>query len=133
MIPDAGLDAEGRMTVDLGARTFVAEIDPGFRLRLRDTNGNLRDALPKPAEGESPLFTEARRMFTSGKKQIRSIGRSAISGTLRTPAGDTTNIGGKESGRNPSRAVTVDAADSHQSIDKPGAQPHSSRFNAGRM
>ncbi|MEZ5362335.1 MAG: DUF4132 domain-containing protein [Bryobacterales bacterium] len=76
MVPDAGLDSAGRLTLDFGARSFVAELDPGFRLQVRDEEGKLRKDLPKPAKADDEEHAnQARQSFSAAKKQIRTVVR----------------------------------------------------------
>jgi hypothetical protein len=74
MVPDAGLDEHGRLLLDFGARRFVAELDPAFRLQVRDSEGRLRRDLPKPGKSDDETAAaEARQAFARAKKQIRGV------------------------------------------------------------
>ena len=94
MIPDAGLNQQGRLFLDYGRRSFTVELDPGLRLQVRGEDGRPRVAPPKPAKGDDPAAAErARKSFSSAKKQIRAVEReqtarlfSAMCSERRWPA-----------------------------------------------
>lgn len=76
MVPDAGLDGHGRMVLDFGARRFVAELDPGLRLQVRDESGDLRKDLPKPGVRDDPNLAEAaRKQFGKARRLLRVVGK----------------------------------------------------------
>lgn len=74
MVPDGGLDRAGRLELDFGKRSFVVELDPGFRLLVVDDKGKRLKDLPKPGSNDDPVRAEAaRKEFLAAKKQVRAV------------------------------------------------------------
>lgn len=74
LVPTCGLDAEGRMHLDFGARSFFALLGPDLTLALFDSNGKPRASIPKPAKGDdTERAAAASDLFKSAKKQLKDM------------------------------------------------------------
>jgi len=79
MVPDGGLDAEGRLELDFGSRRFVAELDPGYRLQVRGEDGKLYKDLPQAAKQDDPQRAkESRQLFSKAKREVRAVVKEQI-------------------------------------------------------
>ena len=58
-LPDAGLDAEGKLVLDFGPRQFIARLDDDAELVLEDGSGSEIKALPAPGKTDNAEFAAA--------------------------------------------------------------------------
>ena len=80
-LPDAGLDAQGKLVLDFGPRRFVARLADDAEVVLEDESGNPLKALPSPNKSDDPaLAAAAKKRLTELKKQVKEIGKNV---TLR--------------------------------------------------
>ena len=70
LVPDFGLDADGRTRLDFGDKQFIVGFDELLRTVVFDADGKPRKSLPKPS-GE-PGIAEAAR-FAALKKDVRQV------------------------------------------------------------
>lgn len=76
VVPDCELDERGRRVFDLGARRFEFVLGPEMKPMLRDGEGKLRDALPKPgAKDDAARAEQALEDWKLMKKQIKEVAR----------------------------------------------------------
>jgi hypothetical protein len=76
-IPDAGLDAQGKLILDFGPRRFVARLADDARVLLEDESGNSLKALPSPNKSDDPtLAAAAKKRLTELKKQVKEVVKS---------------------------------------------------------
>ncbi|GAA2450385.1 hypothetical protein GCM10010191_80360 [Actinomadura vinacea] len=74
LVPDFGLDAEGAMTLDYGARRFRVGFDEQLRPYVIDDAGKHRKSLPKPGpKDDAEIAVPAHQRFTELKKGVRAI------------------------------------------------------------
>ncbi|WP_430784048.1 DUF4132 domain-containing protein [Actinoplanes sp. G11-F43] len=91
LVPDFGLDADGTTTLDYGSRRFRVGFDEQLVPFVTDETGRRLRALPKPS---SPEAEEARKRFTTLKKDVRSVAadqmrrleQAMVNGRRWTPA-----------------------------------------------
>ncbi|MGC4113872.1 MAG: DUF4132 domain-containing protein [Myxococcales bacterium] len=73
-IPDAGLDATGRLRIDYGERRFTARLDHHLRLSLADAEDGALKSLPEARKGEDEeKVKQARAAYSRSKKQIETV------------------------------------------------------------
>lgn len=53
-VPDLGLDARARLTLDFGPRTFEVRMDDHFQPVVHDARGKVLKTLPKPGANDEP-------------------------------------------------------------------------------
>jgi hypothetical protein len=76
-LPDAGLDAQGKLVLDFGPRRFIARLSSDAEILLEDESGNALKALPSPNKSDNPaLAVAAKKRFTELKKQVKEIGKN---------------------------------------------------------
>ncbi|WP_125802201.1 DUF4132 domain-containing protein [Actinoplanes sp. ATCC 53533] len=79
IVPDLGLDADGRTTVDYGPRQFTVGFDEQFAPRFTDQHGAPLARLPRPvATDDQELAPAAYRRFAELKKDVRSVAGERI-------------------------------------------------------
>ncbi|MGQ4485109.1 DUF4132 domain-containing protein [Streptomyces sp. SAS_281] len=79
LVPDLGLDADGRTVVDYGGRTFTVGFDEQLRPYVQDGDGKLRKDLPKPGAKDDPELAPAeRKRFLALKKEVRAIASDQV-------------------------------------------------------
>jgi hypothetical protein len=76
ILPDCGLDAEGRRSFDYGPRKFDLVLDEQLLPALRSADGRRMTTLPKPnAKDDATLSAEARATWKIAKTQIAQTAR----------------------------------------------------------
>ena len=74
VVPDCGLDADGRRTFSFGPRSFEFVLGDDLKAQVRDAAGKVRTNLPKPGAkddaAEAEAATEAWKLL---KKQIKDV------------------------------------------------------------
>lgn len=79
IVPDFGLDADGRTTVDYGRRQFTVGFDEQFAPRFTDQHGAPLARLPRPvAADDQELAPAAYRRFAELKKDVQSVAGERI-------------------------------------------------------
>ncbi len=83
VVPDAGLDSRGRLTLTLGARTVVVELDetltPVVREQTADGLGPRTTALPRPNRTDDPVLAKtARATFAAFKGDVAAIAQRTM-------------------------------------------------------
>ncbi|MDR7275626.1 DUF4132 domain-containing protein [Catenuloplanes atrovinosus] len=79
LVPDFGLDARGRLTLDYGPRRFEVGFDEQLKPYVVDDDGSRRKDLPKPgARDDEALATAAYRTFAGLKKDVRTVAADLI-------------------------------------------------------
>jgi predicted DNA-binding WGR domain protein len=79
LVPDFGLDARGRLTLDYGPRRFVVGFDEHLRPYVVDDDGMRRKDLPKPgARDDETLATAAYKTYAGLKKDVRTVAADLI-------------------------------------------------------
>jgi len=74
IIPDCGLDAQGRRVFDYGPRQFSFALGPELQPRLRDAAGKVLTGLPKASQKDDPTKVEvATSDWALLKKQIAAV------------------------------------------------------------
>ncbi|MBA9001678.1 DUF4132 domain-containing protein [Thermomonospora cellulosilytica] len=74
LTPDLGLDADGTVTLDYGARRFVMGFDDRLTPYVEDEQGRRRKALPKPAAKDDPeRAAAAKQRFAELRKGARDL------------------------------------------------------------
>lgn len=76
VVPDCGLDERGRRVFDFGPRQFHFALGADLKPMLRDSEGKLRDNLPKPSsKDDATLAAASERDWKELKKQIREVAK----------------------------------------------------------
>ncbi|WP_433796661.1 DUF4132 domain-containing protein [Actinoplanes sp. CA-252034] len=79
LVPDFGLDAQGRLTLDYGPRRFVVGFDEQLRPYVVDDDGMRRKDLPKPgARDDETLAPAAYKTLAGLKKDVRTVAAGLI-------------------------------------------------------
>jgi hypothetical protein len=79
LVPDFGLDARGRLTLDYGPRRFVVGFDEQLKPYVVDDDGMRRKDLPKPgARDDETLATAAYQRYAGLKKDVRTVAADLI-------------------------------------------------------
>ncbi|WP_426513370.1 DUF4132 domain-containing protein [Dactylosporangium sp. McL0621] len=74
IVPDLGLDADGRVVLDYGPRRFTVGFDEQFQPAITDQKGARLARLPRPAAADdAELAPAAQRRFTELKKDVKTI------------------------------------------------------------
>jgi hypothetical protein len=74
LVPDLGLDADGRLTLDYGPRRFTVGFDEQLKPAVSDENGKARKSLPKPGVKDDPdLASAAYKRFADLRKDVREV------------------------------------------------------------
>lgn len=72
-IPSAGLDENGEMTLDYGARQFSARLGDDLELVLRNSEGKILSSLPDPRTGDDEeRAKEAKKLLSASRKELKS-------------------------------------------------------------
>ncbi|QNK70287.1 DUF4132 domain-containing protein [Variovorax sp. PAMC26660] len=79
-VPDLGLDARARLSLDFGARSFEVRMDDNFQPVLRDSAGKLLKALPKPNASDD---TGKAAAATTQLKELRKLAKTVASAQLK--------------------------------------------------
>jgi hypothetical protein len=78
-LPDAGLDAEGKLVLDYGPRKFAARLDDDAEIELTDESGDSIKSLPAPKQSDDPELAEkAKKRFSELKKQVKAIRKRVV-------------------------------------------------------
>lgn len=73
LVPDMGLDADGRKVLDYGPRRFVVGFDESLKPFVEE-DGRRRPALPKPSAKDDPERAPAAyALFSALKKDVRTV------------------------------------------------------------
>nr|WP_329610978.1 DUF4132 domain-containing protein [Leptospira santarosai] len=76
VIPDCGLDEEGKREFDFGPRKFQFVLGPDLKPMVKDEDGKIKDDLPKPnSKDDSDSANASVEEWKLMKKQIREIGK----------------------------------------------------------
>ncbi|MBE8400161.1 DUF4132 domain-containing protein [Leptospira borgpetersenii] len=76
VIPDCGLDEQGKREFDFGPRKFQFVLGPDLKPMIKDEDGKLKDDLPKPnSKDDSDLANASVEEWKLMKKQIREVGK----------------------------------------------------------
>lgn len=95
IVPDCGLDGDGRRTFDYGPRSFDFVLGPDMKPRIRDESGKLRSAPPKAAARDDADKAAAaladwklvrKQVADVAKLQALRLERAMISGRVWTVA-----------------------------------------------
>ncbi|GAA1551607.1 hypothetical protein GCM10009678_38140 [Actinomadura kijaniata] len=79
LVPDFGLDADGRLVLDYGPRRFTVGFDERLKPFVRDEDGRPRTALPKPGvKDDETLAGDAYQRFAALKKDVRTVAADQI-------------------------------------------------------
>ncbi|WP_157995851.1 DUF4132 domain-containing protein [Thermomonospora amylolytica] len=74
LMPDLGLDADGTVTLDYGARRFVMGFDDRLTPYVEDEQGRRRKTLPKPTAKDDPeRAAAAKQRFAELRKGARDL------------------------------------------------------------
>ncbi|MFY9259447.1 MAG: DUF4132 domain-containing protein [Gallionella sp.] len=78
-VPALGLDEQGKLLLDFGARQFVLRFNETLQPLLQETNGKLIKTLPKPnAKDDQGCAKLATSLFQDVKKQAKSVASMQI-------------------------------------------------------
>ncbi|MDQ3625354.1 MAG: DUF4132 domain-containing protein, partial [Verrucomicrobiota bacterium] len=73
-IPVAGLDEDGVLELDFGARQFTARLNEKLELTLFAPNGEPIQTLPDPRrDDDEPKAAEAKKQLGAAKKELKSV------------------------------------------------------------
>lgn len=76
IIPDCGLDEDGRRVFDFGTRKFTFALDADLKPQIRDEAGKLKSDLPKPIKTDDPQLAEQSVIeWKLIKKQVREVAK----------------------------------------------------------
>ncbi|WP_229075180.1 DUF4132 domain-containing protein [Actinoplanes sp. DH11] len=79
IVPDLGLDADGRTVLDYGPRRFTVGLDEQLRPWITAGDGRRLSRLPKPAAADDPaLAPAAYARFAGLKKELKQVGGDRI-------------------------------------------------------
>ncbi|WP_166875081.1 DUF4132 domain-containing protein [Massilia mucilaginosa] len=79
LAPDLGLDAQGTLLLDFGARAFMVGFDEALKPCVRDANGKRLPDLPKPNKRDDAALADAAvNRFKLLKKDARSIAAQQV-------------------------------------------------------
>ncbi|WP_433472451.1 DUF4132 domain-containing protein [Spirillospora sp. CA-142024] len=79
LVPDLGLDAAGTLVLDYGPRRFTVGFDERLTPFVRDEDGTVRKALPRPGDDDDPeLAPIAYKRFTDLKKDVRTAASAQL-------------------------------------------------------
>ncbi|GAA1596015.1 DUF4132 domain-containing protein [Actinoplanes couchii] len=74
IVPDLGLDADGRARLDYGPRQFTVGFDEQLQPWVADADGRRLARLPRPSTGDDPeLAPAAQRRFIEMRKEARAV------------------------------------------------------------
>ncbi|MFP5393272.1 MAG: DUF4132 domain-containing protein, partial [Gammaproteobacteria bacterium] len=73
-IPTGGLDADGTLRLDCGARAYTAALDGQMKVVLRNPDGKVVSALPEPRQDDDPAqYKEAKQQVSLCKKEVKQV------------------------------------------------------------
>ncbi|GIF39616.1 DUF4132 domain-containing protein [Actinoplanes xinjiangensis] len=75
ILPDFGLDADGRTTLDYGSRRFTVGFDEQLQPWIADATGRRLTRLPRPTDDVS---TAAHKRFAEMKKEAKTVGADRV-------------------------------------------------------
>lgn len=76
IVPDCGLDEQGRRTFDYGPRQFEFVLGEGMKSMVRDASGKVRTSPPKPgAKDDAALAEQAREDWKLLRKQVGDVAK----------------------------------------------------------
>ncbi|EMY79558.1 leucine rich repeat protein [Leptospira weilii serovar Ranarum str. ICFT] len=76
VVPDCGLDEQGKREFDFGPRKFQFVLGPDLKPMVKDEEGKIKDDLPKPnSKDDADLANASVEEWKLMKKQIREIGK----------------------------------------------------------
>jgi len=76
IIPDCGLDEDGRRVFDFGTRKFTFVLDSDLKPQIRDEVGKLKSDLPKPTKSDDTQLSEQALLeWKLIKKQVREVAK----------------------------------------------------------
>ncbi|EMJ92678.1 DUF4132 domain-containing protein [Leptospira alstonii] len=76
VVPDCGLDEQGKREFDFGSRKFQFVLGPDLKPMIKDEEGKIKDDLPKPnSKDDADLANASVEEWKLMKKQIREIGK----------------------------------------------------------
>lgn len=79
VVPDCGLDEDGKREFNFGPRKFHFVFGPDMKPMIKDEDGKIKDDLPKPnSKDDSDLANTSVEEWKLMKKQIREIGKIHI-------------------------------------------------------
>ncbi|GAB2584957.1 hypothetical protein GCM10027168_17180 [Streptomyces capparidis] len=79
LVPDFGLDRDGRLVLDYGPRSFTAGFDEQLKPYVTDGGGKRLKNLPKPGAKDDPeLAPAAHARFAALKKDVRTVAADQI-------------------------------------------------------
>lgn len=79
-VPDLGLDARARLTLDFGPRSFEVRMDDHFQPVVHDAKGKPLKALPKPGANDEPGKAAT---ATTQLKELRKLARTVATTQVR--------------------------------------------------
>ncbi|SDL25306.1 protein of unknown function [Glycomyces sambucus] len=88
LVPDVELDADGRMALDFGPRSFTVGFDEQLKPYVIDPKGKARRSLPRPAAGDDPeAAAAAAARFDRLKRGLKSVGTEQVGRLERAMTG----------------------------------------------
>ncbi|WP_170157123.1 DUF4132 domain-containing protein [Roseimicrobium gellanilyticum] len=73
-IPTAGLDEQGLLELDYGARQFQARLDADLNLTLADPDGKTIKSLPEPRKDDhEELAAAAKKQLATSRKELKQV------------------------------------------------------------
>ncbi|MBQ0977462.1 DUF4132 domain-containing protein [Micromonospora sp. M61] len=79
IVPDLGLDADGRTILDYGPRRFTVDLDEQLQPWIAASDGRRLSRLPRPAATDDPVLAPAAyARFADLKKEVKQIGGDRI-------------------------------------------------------
>jgi hypothetical protein len=79
LVPDLGLDRDGRTTIDYGPRAFTVGFDEKLAPYVSDADGRRLKALPKPGTRDDPeRAPAAQKRFAELRKEARGIAADLV-------------------------------------------------------
>lgn len=79
LVPDFGLDAQGRLWLDYGPRRFRVGFDESLRPTVADEAGARRKDLPAAnSKDDAELAAASRKQFSALKKDVRAVAADTI-------------------------------------------------------
>ena len=79
LVPDFGLDQDGSLLLDYGARRFRVGFDEQLKPVVADEDGSRRKILPKPsAKDDQSLAPTAYALFSGLKKDVKTVAADQI-------------------------------------------------------
>jgi hypothetical protein len=79
-VPDLGLDARARLTLDFGPRTFEVRMDDHFQPVVHDAKGKALKTLPKPGANDEPGKAAS---ATTQLKELRKLAKAVATTQVR--------------------------------------------------